>query len=141
MQAFFYKVYNDENVVNKSLNNELTATIYFKDDNNILYPNIKVRENLLGYNYCFIPALNRYYFIRSIDILGKSLFLMQLEIDVLMTYKTDILTANCEISEQENFNPYYDDGYKSEVRKEVNIYESDTTINTAKKIILCTIGG
>ena len=141
MQALFYKVYDDENVVNKQLNNELSTVIFFKDDNNILYPNIKAKQNLLGYNYCYIPILNRYYFIRTCDILGKELFLLQLEIDVLMSYKQDILQANCEIEEQENFNPFYDDGYKIEVRKTSAIYESDTTINNEKQIILCTIGG
>lgn len=43
------------------------------------------------YNYCYIPAYNRYYFIQRVTWLGGQAFELQLHVDVLYTYKTPIL--------------------------------------------------
>lgn len=42
------------------------------------------------FNYCYIPTFGRYYFINKITWLGGKAFEIQMHVDVLYTYKTEI---------------------------------------------------
>lgn len=72
-------------------------TIYLTDATNILYPVISLDYDggvlTSGYNYCYIPAFNRYYYITGISCDdGKRIFIT-CSIDPLNTYKSGILSA------------------------------------------------
>lgn len=69
--------------------------IEFKDVTNMFTPQIVVstgiflNENPLPYTYCWIPAFERYYFVRSWSwVLGR--WEASLEIDALASWKNDI---------------------------------------------------
>lgn len=87
------KIYNNnsnENVLYKhiTLVNELNFNL--KTDNSILQP-ILILKNYIGGNYCYIDDFKRYYFINDVKLLNGGLYEIHLNVDVLMTYKEEII--------------------------------------------------
>lgn len=63
------------------------------EDTNINNPLIRVwigREQNPDYNYCYIPELNRYYFINQWDYVEHADWVASLSVDVLASYKAEI---------------------------------------------------
>lgn len=71
-----------------------TATEYdcvLKDNTSIINPTIELAaSNLTSYNYAQISDFGRYYFIKDIISEANGLWLIELECDVLASYKTGI---------------------------------------------------
>lgn len=87
------KIYNNNsntNVINKNITliNELDFNL--KSDNSILQP-ILILKNYVGGNYCYIEEFKRYYFINDVRLLSNGLYELHLNVDVLMTYKNEIM--------------------------------------------------
>lgn len=101
MDAIFYTVADNDNVLEKTLESALVKNVLFLKSNNILTPTVRLLINniteFLKRNYCFIETLQRYYFIDSVTIERGGIATLELSIDVLMTYKDDILRASAEI--------------------------------------------
>ena len=58
------------------------------------------------FNYVYIPIFNRYYFVTSLSSVSKNVWRMELNCDVLMTYKEQIFLLQGVIGRQEiDFNP------------------------------------
>ena len=104
----FYNTPDENYVLNKTLNDEISKTGTIKDDSSILTPTITILKDMsiIGKNYCYIETLKRYYFITDILITG-TLMTLSLKVDVLQTYKDSILESTQVITRQENeFNNY-----------------------------------
>lgn len=103
MNIIFYKTLSEKNKINKILTDNITIQGTLKEDVNIINPSIKIKTNdnfnIFDYNYCYLLELKRYYYIDSITINSTNIFTIDLSIDVLMTYKNDILNLNCRIKE------------------------------------------
>lgn len=54
-----------------------------------------------AFNYCLIDVFNRYYFIKDIIMVGADLWEIQCTIDVLETYKSEILSRQYLVERQE----------------------------------------
>ena len=88
------KVYNNNsntNVLNKNITLIDTLSFNLKSDTSILQP-ILILKNYQSGNYCYIKELNRYYYITDIRVLNGGLYQLQLEVDVLMSYKNEIMS-------------------------------------------------
>lgn len=101
MDAIFYTVADNDNALEKTLSSALIKNVLFLNASSILNPTIRVRignvTEFLKRNYCFIETLQRYYFIDGITIERGGIATVELEIDVLMTYKDGIKQAVAEI--------------------------------------------
>lgn len=93
MNVTFYNNLSNHNVVNKRLEEINTLSFTFKENTNIINPSL-ILKNYVGGNYCYIEELERYYYVKDIDLLGKGLFKVNCEIDVLMSYKDDIINSD-----------------------------------------------
>lgn len=90
------KVYNNKsnkNIVNKKIEKVQEITFDFKDDSDITNPILILQTYKTG-NYCYIPDLNRYYYIDRIELMNGGFYKLYLEIDVLMSYKDEIINAD-----------------------------------------------
>lgn len=90
------KVYNNKsnkNIVNKKIEKIQEISFDFKDDSDITNPILILQSYKQG-NYCYIPDLNRYYYIDKIELMNGGFYKLYLEIDVLMSYKDEIINAN-----------------------------------------------
>ena len=94
MVANFYTVKFRKNEINKQLNTPVPVTCSLKDDASLEDPVIYLTYNasLLQANYVYISDFNRYYFITGREISGKTMYLT-LHVDVLMSFKSDILAS------------------------------------------------
>ena len=54
-----------------------------------------------NFNYVYIPIFGRFYFVDNPVYMANNLWVMNLSCDVLMTYRSEILTNSAEIERQE----------------------------------------
>ena len=119
------------NVLNKSGSLTLVTTLTgtLREGCNLLDPSIVIQyETLPSFNYVYIPELNRYYFVKDIDNLKRNLWVIKLHVDVLMTYRTQILQLEAEVDRNEfDYDLLLQDNNRvNEVVYDVDITESDT---------------
>lgn len=93
MNVTFYNNLSNHNVVYKRLEEINTLSFTFKENSNIINPSL-ILKNYKGGNYCYIEDLGRYYHIKDIDLLSNGLVKINCEIDVLMSYKEDIINSD-----------------------------------------------
>ena len=144
MEVILYKNKSSHNTINKVLEEIKRINIVFKQDFNLLNSVLVIKSpNLLNANYLYIPNLNRYYFINNQEIISKNVINVYIEVDVLESFKDDILNSEALIKSSTDYNKYYDDGtYLNEIDKEITNYKSNVTIDYSKpKLILSTLGG
>lgn len=91
---------------------ELTGAT-LKDNTSILKPIIRVRSSaaaITSYNYMYISEFNRYYFIDDIVSINNGLWEISAHVDVLQTYRQEILNQEAVIRRQQNrYNLYLND--------------------------------
>lgn len=110
MKVELYQTLSEKNRLTKVLTNKLELTGHLKDDCNMTDPVItfNLDNNILVYNYAYIPAFQRYYFINDVDIINKTMQLT-FHVDVLMSYKDDILGSTATITRGNSGNDYIPD--------------------------------
>lgn len=143
MKLYLYNNISAVNTINKTLEDEIEFDINFKDVANVLKPVIKLKaENMITSNYAYLPDLGRYYFINNKETFPNGMYTLTLEVDVLESFKADILNSTGTATRGKHANQYYDGGdYRNEVRREHLLYESDTEVAFEDNTILVTIGG
>lgn len=111
--VILYKTTDKPNVLNKTLNNALNVTGKFRTELNNMDLIVEIQYNNIeqiqqsNYNYVYITDLDKYYFITSFEIINNKIISLNLHIDVLMTYKTDILNSYGLLTQGNNTNMYY----------------------------------
>jgi len=108
-----YKTKSKKKKVDKVLTDAKTLTGLWYDQTSILHPQFKIKHDddiLVKYTYAYIEKFNRYYFIKDRKPEDGVYDRLYLDVDPLMTYKTDILNSTQIIGRQENdFNLYLPD--------------------------------
>ena len=110
MEIKLYKTKSERIRIKKVLENELSLNGSLRNKSSIITPVFVLETNPIGYNYCYIPAFGRYYYITNIIAIRKNLFQLQLKCDVLMTYQTEIYSLQALIDREENPDTSYVDG-------------------------------
>lgn len=142
MEIRLYNTKSPNNFINKVLTDENILTAKLKGNVNIQNPVLMLKsEKPLLNNYCYIPDFQRYYFINNIETFPNGIYYINCTVDVLESFKNDILNSKGNIRKQTKYNKYYNTEYENEERKEVDIYKSDVTLPDSKNNILVTIGG
>ena len=110
VEIILYKNSAESNRVDKTNYLEEAGKIYgiFRDSFSITEPAFELEYNQVpNFNYVYITQLNRYYYVNDITSVANNLWLINLNIDVLMTYKTEILELDCFVDRNEfTFNNY-----------------------------------
>lgn len=124
-----YKTKSPNNKVEKSLSGNHGMTGTLREETNTENPSILVKGNLLdGYNYAYIPAFKRYYYITSVDSVRNGLTRINMEVDPLMSFASEIKQLKAIISKQEKdgkiTNKMYNDGtFKNTPEQFIEILE------------------
>lgn len=140
MVVYFYNTDDRENVINKQLTDQIEEKVVSPTGIDIMNPHLAIHySGEFTFNYAYIPDYRRYYFIDSIFNRPNGIKDLKLRIDVLESWKEDILNGEGEIVRQENYNPYYPQGFQVDNRKEVEVYYSDKEL-TGKSLVLSTLG-
>ena len=101
MTAKLYNNVSDNREINKNITEISTIDLTLYLDTNVLNPVFKVKTFNNNGNYLYVPSLNRYYYINNYTLSNQCVYL-HCSVDVLMSYKTDILNTTCLISRAEN---------------------------------------
>lgn len=113
MTIDFYKNFEDNRKVNKT-NIQLLqkkAGVQLKQDTNFKNPSfiLEYFQGIESANYLWWEEYNNYYYINSLDF-SQQRVILNCSIDVLMSYRTDILNLECIIDRQKTlYNQYLDD--------------------------------
>ena len=144
MEINFYKNLSEKNKIGKVLNNTLTLNGNLREESSIVNPTILVEHsNLSVYNYAYIPEFKRYYFVSEMTSVRNGLWRVTLSVDVLESYKTDILNLSCIVDKQQNqsYNNYIDDGsYINRADSFIEIANYQNGFNANGEFILLTAG-
>ena len=114
MKAKFYYNKSDKRYLNKTIEVKFDGTnhngidIQMLEPSSVIRPSIKVSSGLVGQgvNYVWIQELQRYYYIKD-WIMDNGYIRMDLEVDVLMSFKDAIKAQNVILSRQEkDYNLY-----------------------------------
>lgn len=128
-----YKTTDADNVIGKTLTDSFNITIRLKATTDISNP-----ELLLGsiagvdykeFNYCSIDVLGRKYFIRSVEAVTNTLSRLICEVDVLETYKADILACTAKVQKRLGAGDYGETALEFTGDVEVSNYVSDVELN------------
>ena len=138
-------IYDGEpNRINKTLqeNNEYTGVLNMTF--NVLTPIIRFRTRTpVTFNYVYIESLNRYYFVSEIEQNGD-ICTVRLRVDVLQTYKENILASSATLAMGNNINKFvsnrtniYDVRQKT---KKIN-FPNNGLLNETGTIVMITLKG
>ena len=97
----------EPHVVSKTAGTNLlyvnTAYGVFREEQNVLTPSIIIEyDSVPNFNYVYIPSLSRYYFVTGITLVRYRIYRVDLKVDVLCTYDSDIRTQSAYITRCEN---------------------------------------
>lgn len=145
MEVIFYYNASDDRVINKTLVGGESFIGTPRDDVDVMTPIIRFESSeILRYNYAYIPELQRYYTIQSINAFREGIWDVSMVVDVLMSFRGDIMALPVIVDKQsmvENGDEYIDDG--SLVTDNVmftRVHEFSDGFNDYPEYILITAG-
>lgn len=142
----FYNNISEKNVIRKTINNPLTISGTLRESTSVINPIITVEApvTLIGYNYCYIPDFSRYYYVVDVKSMRNNLWAVTLRVDVLMSFKNDILNTPAIIdhtTEQGTTNYLESNIWQSLVKDKTDIINFSSGLSESGGYILITAGG
>lgn len=141
-----YNNYSDNNVVSKNINPITTIACELKQDCSMNNPVIIVGYNSLPNwlyaNYAYVDIFGRYYYIKDIKIATGSIIEITLQVDVLMSFASQIKGISCVIERQEILtNPYIIDSELPVRSQRFITYKKIGSLGNSHTIVLTVTGG
>ena len=125
-----YKYKSPNIYINKTLESVADYEGTLREPASVLTPTFEIATdaNLSQVNYCYIADLHRYYYVTEIISVGNKLWKLACHVDVLMTYKPQILAHEAIIARQENnWNILLNDGTTFKVQQNSDIIVKEFT--------------
>lgn len=97
IRANFYKFSKQIDSTARPTGTGTSFDIVLKGAVTITAPVIELDSAALDYNYCYIPAFGRYYFVQTTTIITADIIEYSLSVDVLATWKNEILASSCYV--------------------------------------------
>lgn len=145
-EIVLYKNYSEHNKLDKLISDAYAVEGVLRDNCSIINPIFEINAvDITGYNYCYIEAFGRYYFISDIISKTTGLWEIHCNVDVLMSFIEDInnsfvLLENTTLTEAEN---YLSDNnvWTSKVKTFTDIIPFGSGLSDSGEYILITAGG
>ena len=148
MEITLYTNESEKNKLEKTLDHPILLEGTLRDESSIINPIILISSNKEDipymYNYAYIPAFGRYYFITDIESVRTGIWRVSMHVDVLMSYKEQIKNLNVIInnSEETGANNYLSGNqWITNVKNTTNIVNFPNGLNDNGEFILITAGG
>lgn len=137
--------HSDKRALSKNLSDSHTVNAKVTDACDILNPTLELEywSALSDKNYLRIPSWNRDYFIDSMTVLEGGRCIIKAKVDVLSTYKTQILNLSAVVTRQQSKGNYYlnDPVYKARQYKIVTVQEFPNNIFTEDGSLVLAVSG
>lgn len=148
MEITLYTNESEKNKLEKTITNSILLEGNLRDESSIINPIILISSNKEDipymYNYAYIPAFGRYYFITDIESVRTGMWRVSMHVDVLMSYKEQIKNLNVIInnSEETGANNYLSGNqWITNVKNTTSIVNFPNGLNDNGEFILITAGG
>lgn len=132
MQIKFGYTFDDRRKLEKSVTWFSAFDCKPYTDYNISAPNLLITNAtgaIANNNYAYIADYKRYYYVDSVTVGRNGMYVVQLSVDVLMTYADAIRNLSATISRQENvgINDIVDSLLPLQNRKELAVIEFESS--------------
>lgn len=138
-----YKNKSDLKVMNKQLTKVKDIEKYELFDIDVVTPTfiLTYEPSIIDSNYLYYDKNKRYYYINEISRIDGGEVIIKCSVDVLMSFKTDILNCKATIDRNENERNGYlnDSSYKAYAYSQIVAKKFPNGMND-DSIILMTIG-
>lgn len=146
MTVYLQSTTSEPNRINKTITTNNTYTGTLREESSVLDPIILFNADpqiLAGYNYMTIPEFaNRSYFITDISAIRNGLTQITGHVDVLYTYRAQILTQKVVTMRQENnWNLYIEDGIFHEYANPLIVTKKFPSGFDSQSFVLSVAGG
>ena len=147
MDITLYTNSSERQAINKTLSAGYELTGSLRNESSIINPSILIEiDNPSSYNYAYINEFNRYYFITDMISVRTNLWRINMSVDVLMSFASDILNLDVIVSDVSNGeNPVstYIEGeqWKSTVKTKTDVINFPSGLLSDGEYILITSGG
>lgn len=136
---------DEKTKVHKTLNDKLELIGTIKEETDILNPTITIEGNELEkYNYFYVEEFKRYYFITGVTIVQNGVYKISGHVDVLNTYKENILNLYAIVSNTEEIgkDKYLNsNAWVTKVKDTTEIKNFPNGLLDSGEFILITAGG
>lgn len=144
MDLTLYKTESSKNTINKVLETPLVVSIKLRKGFDIFSPTLMLEVpdgyNLYDYNYLHISGIDRYYFIDDVSTVNFKIWRLTCSVDVLETYKTQILTSNVRYRRKIRTGDRVQITPDRLADATITTYESDGGFTEGETVILTTLG-
>lgn len=144
MEITLINTSSENNRITKSMYNLLTIVGSCRDASEIESPSIMFESNnMLNYNYAWIPDFGRYYFVSNWRVVRNNIITADFSVDVLMSFKDSILKLNGILSQSENMGSMYLSSpvFNSLVKDSTDVLNFQNGLLENGEFILITAGG
>ena len=115
MTITLYKSPGERNLLNRSMTSVKTISALETTGNyDISAPDLLVErdDTIIGFDYAYIEAFGRYYFLNSLEVINGNQFMLHLVVDPLMSFRSQILNSQCIAKRStSNINPEIEDNH------------------------------
>lgn len=138
---------SERHAIRKTLQNSLTLTGALRGESSVINPSFIIElDNPSQYNYCFIPAFNRYYFITNITSVRTNIWRIDCSVDVLMSFQTeilnlDVIVSDLSIGESQTETYMQGEQWATTVKNKTDIINFPSGLLDDGEYILITSGG
>lgn len=141
MLVNFYHNNSTQDTINKNIISTGSIDIKLLSDVNFLQPILTIKNLPANSNYAYIPRFERYYFIDNVQKHYNGLVTISMRVDVLETYKNDIINTRANIVESETVLNANNIDYVSDKTENVIKYDFPNKPFTDTSIVLTTVAG
>lgn len=131
MNIILYDNKEEKYKVNKKPTQVANLTGSLREESNISNPTITIERQAIDFNYVYIPDFKRYYYVTEITSVRNNLLRVSLHVDVLNSFKNQILQLKSIINNQETTgDKMFNDGtYKVKEDIATQVIPFETSIN------------
>lgn len=122
MDIILYYNKSEKNKIDKDIEEIISLAGNFRDSVSILKPRIVIElDYLIDFNYIYIEHVHRYYFVNNIVCIRNNIYLIECSVDVLMSYKNDIMKQSAFVERSVNVydTNIVDNKFINNVKKEI----------------------
>lgn len=134
-----------KNKIGKSISDMITYSGTLRDETSIINPVVMLEAgDISGCNYAYIPQFQRYYFIKEISVVRAGLWRVELAVDVLESFKTQIknLSVILKSTQATGATNYISgDVWRTNVKETTTIINFSDGLSASGEFILITAGG
>lgn len=140
MECKLCVVDDSTNTINKEINIVKSIELKLRGSLDIVTPELILIGSEFESDYNYVIINGRNYFVNEIVSLGNNRYKYFLEMDVVETYKDNILNSDSRFRRNLKTGDYVSNGFDESTIKKISLHESDKSLINGSTMILTTIG-